>query len=126
MADSFPQSAARISRPRIAIADKSPIVRQGLKEIIGRDGRFDVVGVVGSGDEFLKLIDERPIDIGIIGWSLPDLTGGDVLSELKRRQSKIRAIIYTGEASPGVLRLVIRLGARAFVPKSEEPADLLD
>ena len=126
MADSLPQSAARISRPRIAIADKSPIVRQALKEIIGRDGRFDVVGVVESGDEFLKLIDERPIDIGIIGWSLPDLTGGDVLSELKRRQSKIRAIIYTGEASPGVLRLAIRLGARAFVPKSEEPADLLD
>ena len=45
---------------------------------------------------------------------------------MKRRKSKTRIIIYTGEACAGVLRQAIRLGAWAFVSKSEEPADLLD
>ena len=100
-------------------------MRQGLKDILGQDRRFHVAGVVGRGDEFLKLIGERPIDIGIIGWSFPDMTGGDVLSELKHRRSRTRVIIYTGEASARVLRQAIRLGARAFVSKRNEPANLL-
>ena len=120
-----PQCAARIDRPRVVIVDKSPIVRQGLKDILGQDRRFNVVGIVDRGDEFLKLVAERPIDVGIVGWSLPDMTGGDVLSELKHRRSKTRVIIYTGEPSARVLWQAIRLGARAFVSKRDEPAKLL-
>ncbi len=100
-------------------------MRQGLKDILGEDRHFDLVGVVERGDEFLKLVTERPIDVGIVGWSLPDMTGGDVLSELKNCRSKTRVIIYTGEASARVLSQAIRLGARAFVAKSDEPAKLL-
>jgi DNA-binding NarL/FixJ family response regulator len=126
MAQSPLQNATGTNRPRIAIADQNPVVRQGLKDFIGKDDRFDVVGVVRSGHEFLNLVEEQPIDIGVVGWSLPGLTGGEVLSELKRRQSKTRVVIYTGATTSGVLRQAILLGAWALVSKSELPVDLLD
>jgi len=126
MADVARQSAVSTVRPRVAVVDKNPIVRLGLEDLIGKDRRFDMIGVVGTGHEFLKLVGERPIDIGVVGWSLPDQTGGDVLAELKRRKSTTYVIIYTGEASTGVLRQAISLGARAFVSKNEEPAEILD
>ena len=120
------QLSGKKAPPLIAIADKSPIVREGLTNCIARDGRFNVAGAVESGEDFLKLLDESLVDIGIVGWSLPDVTGGDLLSELKRRKSKTRVVIYSGETGAGILRQAILLGAWAFVSKRKEPADLLN
>lgn len=112
--------------PLVAIADKNQIVRDGLVEIIIRDGRFNPVVAVATGGEFLKGADTKPIAIGIIGWSFPDMTGRELLVELKRRKSKIRVIVYSGEARDRVLREAIPLGAWGFASKRTEPAHLLD
>ena len=82
-------------RQRIAIADKNPVVRTGLVDIVGRDGRFEVVATVATGRAFLDLTAERPVDIGVIGWSLTDMSGGDVLATVKRRQALTGATLRT-------------------------------
>lgn len=113
-------------RPKIGVADKNPMVRTALVDLIVRDGRFEVVSTVASGNAFIALTEERHVDIGIIGWSLPDMTGGDVLEVLKRRHSPTRVIVYSGEASHNVLRQTIRSRAWGFISKSDEPAVLLE
>ncbi len=67
------------------IADKSPVVRSGLRDFISRDGRFEVLDAHASGSAFIAAVEEQPTDIGIIGWSLPDMNGGEILATLKRR-----------------------------------------
>lgn len=114
------------TRRTIAIADKNPVVRTGLVDIIARDGRFEVVAAVSTGGAFLSLIETQAVDIAIVGWAMPDMTGGDVLAELKRRRSPVRAIIYTGEAGVDVLRRSIKGGAWGFMSKSDEPEVLLE
>lgn len=126
MAKSSPEHEASGPRPKIVIVDKNPVVRTGLKDIVARDGRFEVVGVVPTGSAFLALAEDCAIDIAVIGWGLPDMTGGDVLAVLKRRQSPTRVIVYTGEPGKDVLRQSVRLGAWGFISKSDEPAILVD
>jgi DNA-binding NarL/FixJ family response regulator len=126
MADHPPPSVASGPRPRVAIADKNPVVRSGLRDFIARDGRFDVLDALPTGAAFLASIEQHPADIGIIGWSLPDMNGGEVLSALKRRHSPTRIIVYTGEPGKDVLRQAVRLGAWGFISKSDEPAILVD
>lgn len=126
MADHPPPSVASGPRPRVAIADKNPVVRSGLRDFIARDGRFDVLDALPTGAAFLASIEQHPADIGIIGWSLPDMNGGEVLSALKRRHSPTRIIVYTGEPGKDVLRQAVRLGAWGFISKSDEPAMLVD
>jgi two-component system nitrate/nitrite response regulator NarP len=124
---SLPSSqAASAQRPKVLIADKNPVVRAGLNDFITRDGRFEVVGSVPTGSQFLALAEERPADIAIIGWALPDMTGADVLTALKRRHASTRVIVYTGEPGRDVLRQAMRLGAWGFISKSDEPALLVD
>jgi DNA-binding NarL/FixJ family response regulator len=108
------------------IADKSPVVRSGLRDIISRDGRFEVLDAHSSGAAFLAGVEEDAADIGIIGWSLPDMTGADVLAALKRRHLPTRIIVYTGEPGKDVLRQAVRLGAWGFISKSDEPSVLVD
>ncbi len=108
------------------IADKSPVVRSGLRDIISRDGRFEVLDAHASGSAFLVGVEQHPTDIGIIGWSLPDMNGGEVLAMLKRRHLPTRIIVYTGEPGKDVLRQAVRLGAWGFISKSDEPSVLVD
>jgi DNA-binding NarL/FixJ family response regulator len=114
------------ARPRVLIADKSPVVRAGLEDYIRKDGRFEVIGSTTNGHAFASLAHERQADIGVVGWALPDMTGGGLLALLKRRQSATRIIIYTGDASRDVLRDAVREGAWGFTSKSEDPAVLIE
>ncbi len=119
-------AASASSRACVAIVDKNPMVRAGLADYIGRDARFSVAGVAATGGEFIDLCGGTGCKAGVAGWSLPDMTGGDVLATLKRRQSATRIVIYTGETNPRVLRQAIKAGAWGFMSKSDEPSLLLD
>ncbi len=121
-----PISPQAQARPKIVIADKNPVVRAGLQDFIARDGRFDVVGVAPTGAAFLALAEQNAVEIAIIGWSLPDMTGGDILAALKRRHAPTRVIVYTGEPGKDVLRQAVRLGAWGFISKSDEPEVLME
>jgi DNA-binding NarL/FixJ family response regulator len=119
-------AAAEVQKARVLIADKNPIMRSGLAEIISRDGRFEVLGTVSTGKDFIDAIARQPVDIGVIGWSLTDMSGGDVLATVKRRQALTRIVIYTGESAGEVLKPAIRAGAWGFISKSDEPEALID
>lgn len=111
--------------PLVAIADAHRIVCQALKEIISHDGRFNPVIAVATGREFLEATEGQAIAVSIICWSFQDMTGGDVLFELKRRNSKMRVIIYADDGNSTVQEAV-RLGAWGFVSRRIETARLLD
>ncbi len=110
----------------VAIADQNPVVRAGLESLVARDGRFEVAGVYATGNELLARLAGKTVQIAVVGWSLPDMVGGDVLQQVKARGLQSRIIIYTGERSGEVLRRAIKGGAWGFVSKTEEPAVLLE
>ena len=119
-------SVAMTEQLTIVIVDKSPLIRSGLAEIINRDGRYAVAQTLATGGEFIELVHTGLAVVGIIGWSLPDMTGGDVLVQLKDAANKPRLIIYTGESISNVLRPSIKSGAWGFMSKSDEPEVLLE
>lgn len=113
-------------RATLAIADKNPMIRTGLVDVLARDGRFEVRCAVSTGGALLDALETESVDIAVIGWSLPDMTGGDLLMELKRRGISARTIVYTGEPAQSVLRRTIKAGAWGFMSKSDEPEVLLE
>lgn len=121
-----PAHRKETARPQVAIADKNPVVRAGLADFLARDGRFAVGEVVANGAAFLGLCESGRVDIGVIGWALPDMTGADVLEVVKRRNLGTRVIVYTGEDTPSVLRQAVKSGAWGFISKSDDPGMLLD
>jgi two-component system nitrate/nitrite response regulator NarP len=114
------------ARTRILIADKSPVVRAGLEDYIGRDGRFVVVGCTRTALEFASAAETLAADIGVVGWVMSDMTAGGLLAMLKRRQVATRVVVYTAETSHDVLREAIREGAWGFISKAEDPEVLIE
>lgn len=115
-----------MSSAKIIIVDKNPIIRSGLVEIISRDQRFEICEAISTGAAFLERLNDQSFDIAIVGWSLPDMSGGDILKTLHGDKNKPRIIIYTGEKLVDVLRPSIKLGAWGFVSKSDEASVLID
>lgn len=110
----------------LAIVDQNPVVRAGLEALVKQDERFDIHGVYATGKELLDAFRKKPPEIAIIGWSLPDMQGSDVLEKSKREKWPTRIIIYTGDRRTDVLRQAIKGGAWGFVSKMEEPPVLLE
>lgn len=110
----------------VAIADQNPVVRAGLETLVQRDGRFSVCGVYATGEALIEALKVKPVEIAIVGWTLPDMTGGNVLTRLKQEKWRTRVVVYTGERSSEVLRQAIKGGAWGFVSKTEEPQVLLE
>jgi len=97
-----------------------------LETLVQRDGRFSVCGVYATGEALIEALKVKPVEIAIVGWTLPDMTGGNVLTRLKQEKWRTRVVIYTGERSSEVLRQAIKGGAWGFVSKTEEPQVLLE
>jgi len=115
-----------VAKIEVTIADQNPVVRAGLETLVERDGRFAVCGVHATGEALINALKAKPVEIAIVGWALPDMTGGAVLARVKQEKWRTRVIIYTGERSSEVLRQAIKGGAWGFVSKTEDPQVLLE
>ena len=111
---------------RLLIADKNPLVLKGLQAILEEDRRFTLAAVLDTGAGFLAAAAETPFDVGVIGWMLPDMDGGEVLRRLKAMESPARMVVYTGSRNPDAPRLAMKFGGYGFCSKSDPPEVLLD
>ena len=111
---------------RVGIADKSPLVRAGLRHLFENDGRFDLVTVCNDGKSLLASLDDRPIDVAISGWIIEPSRGKYILDQFRGRPDAPRVIIYTGADDENIPVLAMAHGAAAFVSKREETDYLLN
>lgn len=87
----------REAKARVVVADRGHLVRQGLRDLIARNRKLDLISAVSTGAEFIQLCIDKQVDIGIVGRALPDMPGDDVLLALRQIESPVRVIIYADE-----------------------------
>ena len=111
---------------RVGLADKNPLIQAALKQLLSEDGRFQLLHVASSCEEFLLNADETPIDVGVIGWIIGPCDGRIILDHINALENPARIIVYTGDEDKMVPSQVMAHGGAAFVSKKEQPEVLLD
>ena len=110
----------------IGIADKSPLMRTALTHLFSEDGRFRIVGSSENSEMFLKMVDDIPMDVAVVGWVIPPGDARFILDHLQPRTDAPRVVVYTGLESDTVPVQVMAHGGAAYVSKNEQPEYLLD
>ena len=111
---------------RVGIADKSPLVQAGLKQLLSDDERFNLVVTCADGERFIEAVDRFDFDIGIIGWIMPNGDGKFIMDHLQNRTDAPKIIVYTGHENDSTAAHVMARGGAAFVSKSSTPETLLN
>jgi len=111
---------------RVGLADKNPLIQAALKHLLSEDERFELVHAASSCEEFLAHIENKHIDVGVIGWIIGPCDGRFLLDHVNAQENPPRIVVYTGDESKKVPSQVMAHGGAAFVSKSEQPAVLLD
>ena len=80
---------------KIMIADDQQLIRESLKIILDSDPSFEVVKVVGSGQEVLDSLKTESVDIILMDVRMPNMSGVDCTRIVKKEYPNIKVIILT-------------------------------
>ncbi len=104
-----------MSSKTILIVDDEKFIRLSLQQILSEED-YNII-LNESGNEALKTIKEEEIDLVLLDLNLPDMSGIDVLRQIKAIQPQILTIIMTGFASVESAVEAIKLGAYDYIKK---------
>jgi putative two-component system response regulator len=83
------------------------------------------VFTAADGQEALKIIQDKNIDLVTLDLKMPGLSGIDVLREIKKFHSDIEVIVITGYGTLTNAQEAIRFGAGDFISKPFNVADII-
>jgi DNA-binding NarL/FixJ family response regulator len=109
---------------RVVLADGHAIVREGIKRILEAEG-IDIVGEAGSGQETLALVEETFADLLILGISMPDMSGIDILRKLKDKDHDFHILVLSPHSEEQYVKSAMTGGASGYVEKSATATELL-
>jgi len=114
-------------RKRLLVVEDDKAEQLSIAELLGSDD-IDIV-TTGTGAEALKLLRERPCDCVVLDLRLPDMSGFQVLEELRadERLSDVPVVVFTGRELSAEEDATLHTMARSIVVKGvESPERLLD
>lgn len=109
----------------VLIADDDPLVRAGLKMILGGAADIRVVGEVGDGTEVADAVDEHRPDVVLMDIRMPNLDGIAATELLRQRESGPEVVILTTFPGDDNAARAKRAGAIRFLLKSAPPAEIV-
>ncbi|MBS1879759.1 MAG: response regulator transcription factor [Actinobacteria bacterium] len=110
---------------RVLLADDDPLVRSGLRMLLGGAAGIEVVAEVGDGSGVLGAVDRHRPDVVLMDIRMPELDG-IAAAELLAAQPAPPAVLMltTFDADELVLR-ALRAGAAGFLLKDTPPAEIV-
>jgi two-component system capsular synthesis response regulator RcsB len=118
---------------KVVIADDHPIVLFGLREIIQRDGRFEVAAEATSSSQLIAELNTHEPEVVITDFNMPgDSTYGDglkLVEYLIRRFVKTQVLVLTMISNNLILSRLHELGVVGVIQKNhlhEEIENALD
>ena len=112
------------SKPiRVVIAEDQTMVLGALAALLELEADISVVAQARNGKEALEAVLMHGPDVFITDIEMPEMTGLDVASELKKL-SVTRVIIVTTFARAGYLRRALEAGASGYLLKDSPAREL--
>jgi diguanylate cyclase (GGDEF)-like protein len=116
--------STRLSGYTILLVDDNPEYLEATRILLEHEGH-DVV-CAADGQSALDILRRRRVDLALLDYFMPGITGEEVVAQLRRFNSYVQVILQTGYASEQPPReLLRRLDIQGYYDKNEGPEKLL-
>jgi two-component system invasion response regulator UvrY len=109
----------------VLIADDHPIVRRGLKQILGAEPGI-TIGEVGTIPELRAKLAQQCPDVLVLDVSMPGGSGLEMLGEIRKQYPKLPVLILSAHREDQIGVRALMGGARGYLTKEAAPDKLLD
>jgi two-component system, NarL family, response regulator DesR len=111
---------------RLLLAEDQAIIRRALAVMLGLEDDFEVVAVVGRGDEVVAAARTHHPDVALLDIDMPGIDGLAAAGALAHEVPRCRPLILTTFGRPGYLYRAMESGASGFIVKDAPPEQLAD
>ena len=110
---------------RVVLIDDDPLVRAGLKLMLGGHEGVDIVGEGSDGSEAAALVTEHRPDVLLMDIRMPGKDGLTATEELMAQKDAPRVVILTTFDSDDSVLRALAAGAAGFLLKDTPPDRML-
>ena len=111
---------------RVVLIDDDPLVRAGLKLLLGGREEVDIVGEGSDGSEAAALVAEHRPDVLLMDIRMPGKDGLTATEELMAHKDAPRVVILTTFDSDDAVLRALAAGAAGFLLKDTPPDRMLE
>jgi DNA-binding NarL/FixJ family response regulator len=114
-----------VSAIRVLLVDDDPLVRSGLKMMLGGDPSIRIVGEATDGSEVTAAVDAHRPDVVLMDIRMPDVDGLTATRRLRARANPPEVIVLTTFDADEMVFSALRHGAAGFLLKDTPPSEIL-
>lgn len=110
---------------RVIIADDHEIVRQGVRNLLEREGDMDICGEATNGRDAVEIAARLVPDVAILDISMPGLNGIEATRQILKSNPKIRVLMFTMHDAEQLVHEVFSAGAKGYLLKADAGRHLI-
>lgn len=109
--------AAPPTRPTVLVVDDNDLNREVLARFFDMRG-YAVIGAE-DGRQALEIVETHAIDLVLLDWMMPEMSGLDVLKEMRQRRSpsELPVIMVTAKDQTEDVVAALKIGANDYIVK---------
>ncbi|HXM98670.1 MAG TPA: response regulator transcription factor [Candidatus Dormibacteraeota bacterium] len=103
----------------ILVADDHALIRQIVKSTLNQEPHFEVVGEAADGLEAVDKAEKLKPDVVVLNITMPVLDGFEAARRIRQKLPQTAIVILSTDIDQRFIAEAKKVGARAYVPKSE-------
>jgi two-component system response regulator NreC len=110
---------------KVLIVDDHTMFREGVKSLLEKQADMEVVGEAANGQATLEKVKNLRPDMVLLDISMPGRSGLDVISQIKKIDSRIKVLMLSMYENEEYLCRALKAGASGYVIKRAAADDLV-
>ncbi|GAA3850361.1 response regulator transcription factor [Saccharothrix violaceirubra] len=109
---------------RLVVVDDHPVVRDGLRGMLGTQPDFEIVGEAAGGLEALTVVEAVVPDVVLTDLRMPEPSGGTLIRLLRERVPSVRVLVLTTHDTDSDVLPAVEAGAIGYLLKDAPREEL--